>query len=891
MRAALLEGTSCGSAGGSKTINTSKENTVKEGKVGVQEVGNLFQLRRLGQPAKLAVLNVNDNLSDSVTCAAGTTMLQVDDPVGYQRVHETDPTLPLSFDMQEFKKRILVPKHRMGREYGQLARNLGHVGKLDQTVRSWVHDGSVSAKAAEKWLALLGGTDHDRAEEVLTSYIQDSALPSSLREAALGNLLTQRKRMHSTIEMLWELAHEDGHEHQEFAHMVCGALLKRYSSLEDTKFMPARILELYRAMEEKVKTALDHDRLATALGALGNTRWAQSVPHLLSHLEHPKKRIRQTAAVALRQMKVNVPVHSYNKTHTQQHAEPVLDLETELGEAQASKAGFLQGPTFDSEEVDDASEGGTEVGGDDCAGLFSGAIICFDHSKVLTESDHHKVEFKMGIGLGVTGCEEAGQLRQGTGSGVNFEDEDCDEAMEMAIKGGGGFDVALGVDGDDVRMLGLEASIEKDKNTKNPSAQTRVELVCTVTVLGFAVPANFCNFEGTSEELTAEETTDLQVRGNDPFATQGLTKYEFDPDSSSDAGLQVKKIFWEMTFISVAIRFVIWIIPVSVQLAVSGETNGKLGIKIDPSNHWEMKGGLQPGAEAVLTIEVAIDIFIARFGVGGEITIVEAKIPAVASWLPTNPRNAPNGAPLCIALDATLELLAGRVYAFVEIGFWIFCCLRWEFTILEWDALITVTWPIIPGKCLGGHYPTKTPMVTRAPVVSRAPTKAPMVSFGSTNRASGTNNWDHAYKFDCPANQAITKMTSSHSNHFEDRKWHFTCNAIVNQGGSATLSNDRWGGFNGWDGTQNQACGTNEVMTGIWSDHSNGKEDRRYRIKCSRINGATIKSLPQWSQWANGWDGNLDYTCQQGLAMTAMYSQHSNGKEDRRFKFKCGQAQ
>jgi len=175
----------------------------------------------------------------------------------------------------------------------------------------------------------------------------------------------------------------------------------------------------------------------------------------------------------------------------------------------------------------------------------------------------------------------------------------------------------------------------------------------------------------------------------------------------------------------------------------------------------------------------------------------------------------------------------------------------------------------------------------------QAPTlpSQPAVSFGTTNGISGTNNWDGAYKFDCPANQAITKMTSSHSNHFEDRKWYYTCNGIVNQGGSVTLSNDRWGGFNGWDGTQDQACGSNEVMTGVWSEHSNKKEDRRYRIKCSRINGATIQTLPQWSQWANGWDGNLDYTCKKGLAMTAMYSQHSNQKEDRRFKFKCGQAQ
>ena len=133
-------------------------------------------------------------------------------------------------------------------------------------------------------------------------------------------------------------------------------------------------------------------------------------------------------------------MHSYNKTHARLHAEPVLDLETELGEAQASKLGY----EFESEPADEASDGGTELGGDDCAGLFSGAIICFDKNEVLTESDHHKIHYRMGIGLGMTGCEDltgSGQLRTGTGSGTGFEDDDCDEATVMAIRGGGGFGV------------------------------------------------------------------------------------------------------------------------------------------------------------------------------------------------------------------------------------------------------------------------------------------------------------------------------------------------------------------------------------------------------------------------------------------------------------------
>ena len=45
---------------------------------------------------------------------------------------------------------------------------------------------------------------------------------------------------------------------------------------------------------------------------------------------------------------------------------------------------------------------------------------------------------------------------------------------------------------------------------------------------------------------------------------------------------------------------------------------------------------------------------------------------------------------------------------------------------------------------------------------------------------------------------------------------------------------------------------------------------------------------PSSNDWANNWDGVLNWSCPTGQALVGMYSEHSNRKEDRRFKFKCG---
>jgi len=145
-------------------------------------------------------------------------------------------------------------------------------------------------------------------------------------------------------------------------------------------------------------------------------------------------------------------------------------------------------------------------------------------------------------------------------------------------------------------------------------------------------------------------------------------------------------------------------------LAVAGSTWGRLGIKTNLQGGFSVLGGVKPGATATLTLEVSIDIFIARLGVGGELNIVEAGLPAVATLKPSNTGNT-----FGMTLGGSLELLGGRVYAFIELGFWIFCCIRAELTIAEWDPLITVEFDLFTLPLATAFGPVKTPPPLPAP--------------------------------------------------------------------------------------------------------------------------------------------------------------------------------
>ena len=53
--------------------------------------------------------------------------------------------------------------------------------------------------------------------------------------------------------------------------------------------------------------------------------------------------------------------------------------------------------------------------------------------------------------------------------------------------------------------------------------------------------------------------------------------------------------------------------------------------------------------------------------------------------------------------------------------------------------------------------------------------------------------------------------------------------------------------MNGWDAKMEFKCGTNSVVTGMYSQHNNGKEDRRWKVRCSTLDSGKQRKHPSLS--------------------------------------------
>lgn len=67
-------------------------------------------------------------------------------------------------------------------------------------------------------------------------------------------------------------------------------------------------------------------------------------------------------------------------------------------------------------------------------------------------------------------------------------------------------------------------------------------------------------------------------------------------------------------------------------------------------------------------------------------------------------------------------------------------------------------------------------------------------------------------------------------------------------------------------------------MNGIQSYHDNGREDRRFKIRCCRApNKKTHECFI--TAYLNNWDRFFDYSAPSGYVFAGTVSVHDNGKE------------
>lgn len=154
---------------------------------------------------------------------------------------------------------------------------------------------------------------------------------------------------------------------------------------------------------------------------------------------------------------------------------------------------------------------------------------------------------------------------------------------------------------------------------------------------------------------------------------------------------------------------------------------------------------------------------------------------------------------------------------------------------------------------------------------------------------SWVNDWDGELKFSCNKG-FVTDLYSLHDNGKEDRRWKFGCSQICVGcsdvcGQTKNVSSAK---ANTMDGDMTYECEDNSAVTGFYSKHDNGREDREWTITCSKVEGATISKGSYSNDFVNNWDTKLDFNCPASTVLTGLQSEHDNGKEDRRWKLRCG---
>jgi len=176
-------------------------------------------------------------------------------------------------------------------------------------------------------------------------------------------------------------------------------------------------------------------------------------------------------------------------------------------------------------------------------------------------------------------------------------------------------------------------------------------------------------------------------------------------------------------------------------------------------------------------------------------------------------------------------------------------------------------------------YPTAYP--TANPTGSPTPCELQVSQGWLSNYVNG---WDGGHDSTC-GNLALTGLKSHHDNGREDRLMQFRCGTLaagITTGGLTTLPETNW------DGDWVRQCPPNSYMTGFSSHHDNGREDRKFTFKCVQLTNPGVSGTqdPAWSGWQNTYDNQLDYSSGANKFITAIHSIHHNGYEDRVFQFK-----
>lgn len=149
-----------------------------------------------------------------------------------------------------------------------------------------------------------------------------------------------------------------------------------------------------------------------------------------------------------------------------------------------------------------------------------------------------------------------------------------------------------------------------------------------------------------------------------------------------------------------------------------------------------------------------------------------------------------------------------------------------------------------------------------------------------TDRSTDNNDWDEWLFFECAgSDQAINYIQSTHDDGKEDRLWQFGCGIYTEW----QTSDSYWTRISDYDNEINKSC-NDGFICGFSSFHNNGKEDRRWRFKCcNQEEYGTTRADTSGTVGPNTWDDPVNVDLDYPKYISGVYSVHDNGKEDRQW--------
>merc|ERR1712072_796532 len=144
------------------------------------------------------------------------------------------------------------------------------------------------------------------------------------------------------------------------------------------------------------------------------------------------------------------------------------------------------------------------------------------------------------------------------------------------------------------------------------------------------------------------------------------------------------------------------------------------------------------------------------------------------------------------------------------------------------------------------------------------------------------NNWDGGMQWRVGVHHYVSGLLSHHNNGREDRRFRPLVTSIGSSQHGLSLTNF----VNNWDGQFAYTCPHNKAIVGMISYHHNHYEDRRWRFYCAAFHGVGFRA-GGWPGWQTSWDAHFNINCGHQPAI-GFSSAHSNGREDRIWRIRCG---